>query len=136
MKMELPLTDEQESYLDWIDTHPGQTVNGMSFHKPPVPGYTRARLAYFVEAGIVTRWPGSTAEGGQFVDTYTISEKGRQLLGAKKIQRQESAKQDAESKESKRLAIISILVAAATALLPCLLKLGPDLVDLIRSLAG
>lgn len=134
--MELPLTDEQERFLAWIDLHPGQTENMMSFHKPPVPGYTRARLAYFVEVGIVIRWPGSAAEGGQFVDTYTISEKGRLLLGAKKIQRQESAKHDAESKESKRLAVIGILVAVATALLPGLLKLGPNLVDLIRSLTG
>lgn len=136
LKMEIPLTDEQERFLAWIDLHPGQTENMLSFHKPPVPGYTRERLAYFVEVGIVTRWPGSAAAGGQFVDTYTISEKGRRLLGSKKQQRQESAKQDAESKESKRLAVIGILVAVATALLPGLLKLGPDLVDLIRSLTG
>lgn len=134
--MELPLTDEQEQFLDWIDTHPGQTANGMSFHKPPVPGYTRARLAYFVETELVTRWPGSAVEGGQFVDTYTISEKGRLLLGAKKIQRQESAKQDAENKESKRLVVIGILVAAIAALLPILIEFGPNLVDLIRPLTG
>ena len=84
----------------------------------------------------MTRWPGSAAEGSQFVDTYTISEKGRQLLELKKQQRQESAKHDAESKESKRLTIIGLLVAVATALFPGLLKLGPDLVDLIRSLTG
>ena len=108
----------------------------MSFHKPPVPGYTRARLAYFVETELVTRWPGSAVEGGQFVDTYSISEKGRRLLGSKKQQRQESAKQDAESKESKRLTMIGLLVAVIAALLPILIELGPNLVDLIRSLTG
>ena len=107
LKMELPLTDEQEQFLTWLRDHPN-TPADLLFLDPP--GGNPGLVGYLLVSALVLRNSGAMYYQVRSVDTYSISEKGLAALQDAQERREKAVRDIRDQNADRKLQYLALLL--------------------------
>ena len=107
LKMELPLTDEQEQFLTWLRDHPN-TPEDLLFLDPP--GGNPGLVGYLLVSALVMCNSGAMYYQGRSVDTYAISEQGLAALQDAQERREKAVRDIRDQNADRKLQYLALLL--------------------------